>query len=64
MLLIPGAVLMTEHIHKFTMDGPGVFAPRGGSIGCAISSFRHTRVCDPRPYANLFLSSLQELRST
>jgi hypothetical protein len=63
-LLIPGAVLSTEHIHKFIMDGPGVFAPHGGSIECVISDFRHTRVCDPRLYANLFLSSLQELCST
>jgi len=64
MLLISSAVLTTEHIHKFIMDGPGVFAPHGGSIECVISGFRHTRVCDPRLYANLFLSSLQKLRST
>jgi hypothetical protein len=64
MLLIPGAVLTTEHIHKFIMDGPGVFALHGSSTECAIYGFRHIRVCDLRLYANLFLSSLQELCST
>jgi hypothetical protein len=64
MPFIPGAVLTTEHIYKFIMDGPRVFALHGGSSECAISGFKHTRVCDPRLYTNLFLSSLQELRST
>jgi hypothetical protein len=64
-------VFTTEHIHKFVMDGlglevscPGVFALHGGFTECVISSFRHTRVCGFRLYANLFLSNLQELCST
>jgi hypothetical protein len=64
MFFIPGAVFMTEHIHKSIKDGPGAFTLHGSSIECVISGFRQTRVCDPRLYANLFLSSLQELCST
>jgi len=64
MFFIPGAVFTTEHIHKSIKDGPGAFALHGSSIECVISGFRQTRVCDPRLYANLFLSSLQELCST
>jgi hypothetical protein len=45
-LLVPGAVLTTEHIHQFVMDGPGVFTLHDGFTKCAISGFRHTRVCD------------------
>jgi hypothetical protein len=70
MLLIPGAVLTTEHIHKFIKDGhglevpsPEVFALHGGSVECMISGFRHTWVCVFRLYANLFLSNQQELGS-
>jgi hypothetical protein len=63
MPFIPGAVLTTEHIYKFIMDGPRVFALHDGSSECAISGFKHIRVCDPRLYTNLFLSSLQELRN-
>jgi hypothetical protein len=69
MLFILGVVLTTEHIHKFSMDGPGlevpnpgVFTLHGGSVEWVISDFRHTRVCDFELCANLFLSNLQELR--
>lgn len=64
MLPLPGAALTAKHTHKFVKDGPGALDPHGGSTGCAISGFRHTRVHDPRRCANLFLSSLQELCGT
>jgi hypothetical protein len=63
MFFIPGAVFTTEHIHKSIKDGHGIFARHAGSTEGVISGFRHTRVCDLRLYANLFLSSLQELCS-
>jgi hypothetical protein len=71
MFFIPGVVFTTEHIHKFIKGGldlevpcPGVFAPHGSFIECVISSFRHTKVCDFRLYANLFLSNLRESCNT
>jgi hypothetical protein len=70
MLLIPGAVLMPEHIHKFIKDGPGLEVPspevlalHGGSVECVISGFRQAGVRVFRLYANLFLSNRQELCS-
>jgi hypothetical protein len=67
MFFIPSVVFTTEYIHKFIKDGPGlevpspeVFALHGGSVECAISGFRHARVCVFWFYANLFLSNLQE----
>jgi hypothetical protein len=64
-------VFTTEHIHKFIKGGldlevpcPGVFAPHGSFTKCVISGFRHTRVCDFRLYANLFLSNLRESCNT
>jgi hypothetical protein len=71
MFFIPGAVFTIEHIHKSIKDGFGLevhrceaLALHGGSIECAISGFRRTRVRVFWLHTNLFLSSLQELCST
>jgi len=70
MFFIPGAVFTTEHIHKSLKDDFGLEVHcheasvlHGGSIGGAIYGFRRTGVRVFWLHTNLFLSSLQELRS-
>lgn len=65
--LLTGTTFYVRHICKFVNGGPGsdVLGPGVSTfcvkpVGCAISCFRCTRVCNFWLYTNLFMSDMQE----